>query len=59
MTGIRVNMTEKEAASESKDVELLPPGKYLVAITDVELKEVTAEPQPGKPDNRGKPFFSF
>lgn len=57
--GIRVNMTQKEAASESRDVELLPIGKYLMAITDVEVREVTSEPKPGKRDNRGKPYYAI
>lgn len=57
--GIRVNMTSKEASSESRDAELLPAGKYLMAVTDVDLREVTNPPKPGKQDNRGKPFYAF
>jgi len=57
--GIRVNMTSEEAASQSRDNDLIPPGKYLMAITDVELREVANPPKPGKQDNRGKPFFAF
>jgi hypothetical protein len=51
-------MTAKEAASESRDVELLPVGKYLTAISDVDTREVTNPPKPGKQDNRGKPYYA-
>lgn len=57
--GIRVNMTSQEAASESRDIELVPKGKYLVAVTNVDVKEVTSEPKPGKQDNRGKPYYAI
>lgn len=44
-----VNFSEDEAASESRDLEPLPSGKYLMAITDCELKESKSAKNPGKP----------
>jgi len=37
--GLYVNFSEEEAASESRDIEPLPTGKYLMTITDVNLRE--------------------
>lgn len=47
--GLRVNFSEKEAASEGRSSELLPRGDYHVAITDVELRESQSEKNPGAP----------
>jgi uncharacterized protein DUF669 len=48
-----VNFSDDEAASESRDYEPLPSGKYLVTITDVEMRESKSE------KNFGKPMYSF
>lgn len=50
---LRVNFSDKEAASEARDLEPMPAGKYLVSITDVEVKESTSQ------KNYGKPYFAF
>jgi len=48
--GLYVNFSEEEAASESRDIEPLPTGKYLMTITDVNLRECgLASKNPGKP----------
>lgn len=47
--GIRVNFSDQEAASEGKSFDPIPSGRYLVAITDIELKESTSEKNFGKP----------
>ena len=44
-----INFSDDEAASESRDMEPLPTGKYLVTITDCELRESQSERNPGKP----------
>jgi hypothetical protein len=49
--GIKVNMTDKEAASQA--FEPLPTGWYNVVITDGEVKESKS------PKNFGKPFYSL
>lgn len=58
-SGIRVNLSAKEAASESRDQELIPIGKYLMAVSDVDTKEVTNPPKEGKRDNRGKLYYAI
>lgn len=45
--GLRVNFSEKEAASAPREV--LPRGKYHVKITDVELRFSKSEKNNGKP----------
>lgn len=63
-----VNFSDEEASSESIDYEPLPSGKYLVTITDVELRQAgEGSKNPGKPmysfrftvveDRRGNTFF--
>jgi len=47
--GLRVNFSDKEAASEARSVELLPRGEYHVSITDIELRESQSEKNYGKP----------
>lgn len=47
--GLYVNFSDDEAASESRDMEPLPTGKYLVSITDVTMKESQSDKNPGKP----------
>jgi hypothetical protein len=54
---IRINMTAKEAKSGPMDP--LPNGKYLVAITDIEVAEVQNAPKPGKKDNRGEKYYKI
>lgn len=49
--GIKVNMTDKEASSAPR--ELLPVGKYKVAVTDGELKQSKSA------KNNGKPFYAL
>lgn len=51
MDGIRVNMSSKEGKSVT--LEPLPSGKYLMAITECEVVEVSSG------DNEGKPMFSL
>src|SRR6266480_7795544 len=53
MDGIRVNFSGKEADAAPRDVEPMPTGKYLCAITDVELCYSTSE------KNNGKPYYSI
>lgn len=48
-----IDFSSDEAASESRDFEPLPTGKYLVTITDVSLKESQSAKNPGKP------FYAF
>jgi hypothetical protein len=55
--GIKVVLSNEEASSEVR--EPVPLGWYKATISDVELKEVKNAPQPGKKDNRGKPFYSI
>ena len=52
--GLYVNFSDEEAASESRDMEPLPTGKYLVTITDVTLKECGSESK-----NPGKPYYAI
>lgn len=51
MDGIRVNMSSKEGKSVT--LQPLPSGKYLVAVTDCDVQEVS------KGDNEGKPMFNL
>jgi hypothetical protein len=51
--GFTVNMSDKEASSEIREYEVLPSGYYRVKIDEVDLEEVKA----GK--NKGKPMFNF
>jgi len=44
-----IDFSSDEAASESRDLEPLPTGKYLCTITDVTLKASQSERNPGKP----------
>jgi len=49
VTGIYVNFSEDEAASESRDIEPLPSGKYLMVVDDVTLEVCgPASKNPGK-----------
>lgn len=47
--GLYVNFSEEEASTEAKDFDPLPGGKYLVTVTDCELKESKSAKNPGKP----------
>lgn len=47
-----VNFSDEEAASESRDREPLPTGKYLMCIADVELRESKSE------KNKDKPYYA-
>jgi len=47
--GLYVNFSDEEAASEARDIEPLPSGKYLVRITDVDMREVQSSKNLGKP----------
>ena len=47
--GLRVNFSNKEAASEARSVELMPRGEYHVKITDIEDRESQSEKNYGKP----------
>jgi len=51
---IYVNFSDDEAASESRDIEPLPTGKYLCTITDCELAECGPDSR-----NPGKPYYRF
>jgi hypothetical protein len=51
--GFTVNMSDKEATSEIRTFELAPSGFYHVRIDEVDLEEVKAGP------NKGKPMFNF
>jgi hypothetical protein len=48
-----IDFSSEEASSESRDYEPLPSGKYLVTITDVELRESQSE------KNNGKPYYAI
>jgi hypothetical protein len=52
--GIYVNFSEDEAASESRDVEPLPTGKYLAVIDECSLETCGPESK-----NPGKPYYKF
>lgn len=54
MTGIRVNFSAKEASAENVDLEPLPTGKYLCAITDASLEECGEGSK-----NAGKNYYKF
>jgi hypothetical protein len=54
MAGIKVNMTDKEAASESRDLTPLPAGKYLVCCTEGTQEECGPESK-----NPGKPYYKL
>lgn len=47
--GIRVNVSEEVAQSESRDLDPVPTGRYLVQIDGAEIKESNSEANPGKP----------
>lgn len=49
--GIKVNMSEQEASSSAREV--LPRGKYLVAVTDGSLKASQSE------KNKDKPYYNM
>jgi hypothetical protein len=51
--GLYVNFSEEEAASEGRDIEPLPSGKYLCTITDVDLRESKSA------KNAGKPYYAI
>jgi hypothetical protein len=48
-----IDFSSEEASSESRDFEPLPSGKYLVTITDVQLKASKSE------KNYDKPYYAF
>jgi hypothetical protein len=48
-----IDFSSDEAASESRDFEPLPTGKYLMTVTDVKLKESQSD------KNFGKPYYAF
>jgi len=54
--GIHVNLSADEASAEAVDRDPLPTGKYLVAITDIELTFTGANI--GQPDQT-RPFFKL
>jgi hypothetical protein len=54
VSGIYVNFSDDEAASESRDVEPLPSGKYLCVVDDCQLAECGPES-----NNPGKPYYKF
>jgi hypothetical protein len=54
--GIHVNLSADEASAEALDREPLPTGKYLVAITDIEL--TFSGESAGNPDHT-RPFFKL
>lgn len=54
MTGIRINLSDKEATSESRDIAPLPNGKYLMAVT-----EITEEECGPNSKNPGKPYYNL
>ena len=67
--GLYVNFSEEEAASEGRDMEPLPTGKYLCTITNVDTRECgPASKNPGKAyyaieftvveDKRGGQFYN-
>jgi hypothetical protein len=51
--GLYVNFSEEEAASEGRDMEPLPTGKYLCTITDVDMRESKSA------KNNGKPYYAI
>jgi hypothetical protein len=51
--GLYVDFSDQEAASESRDTEPLPSGKYLATITNVDLRESKSE------ENYGKPYYGI
>jgi hypothetical protein len=55
--GIKVNVSRQEA--ESKVLEPVPSGWYRVTVSDIDVKEVSNAPAPGKTDNRGKPYYAI
>jgi len=48
-----VNFTDEEAAAESRDMEPLPTGKYLVIISGVDMRESKSD------KNFGKPYYAI
>jgi len=46
---IRVNFSQEEAGSEARDFSPVPSGKYLCAITEIDLRFSTSEKHNGKP----------
>src|SRR5262245_62595892 len=51
--GLYVNFSDDDAATEARDPEPLPAGKYFCTLTDVELKESKSA------DNHGKPMYNL
>jgi hypothetical protein len=49
--GIKVTMSQQEASSSAREV--MPTGKYLVAVTDGSLKQSQSE------KNAGKPYYNM
>lgn len=49
VSNLRVNFTDDEASSEAPDFSPIPSGKYLVAITEVEVAYSQSEKHNGKP----------
>jgi len=51
--GLYVNFSDQEAATEGRDIEPLPSGKYLCTITDVDLRLCGPESK-----NPGKKYYA-
>lgn len=45
---IRINVSDKAAQSESRDIEPVPTGKYLVQVDGYEIREVKDDASPNK-----------
>lgn len=54
MSGLKVNFSSEEAASEGKSFDPIPKGEYHVKITDVELRECGENSK-----NPGKPYWAL
>jgi len=46
---LKIDLTDKEASSEARSFDAIPSGPYLVAVTEIELRESTSAKNPGKP----------
>jgi len=53
--GIHINVSDKVAATESRDFDPVPTGKYLVQIDGAEIREVKGEDSP----NKGAPMCNI
>jgi hypothetical protein len=57
---LKVNFTDKEAASEARGVDVLPRGKYHCTLYDIDAREVNSENAAGEPNkNAGKPYWAL